>query len=409
MGNPFQPGNGRNVKIAPFSAGAERIRLQNTGTSMKSLHSIHCEGEEFPLVESKPGLGFHPEQFGIVTEKLHTACLRGFVGTFAIRDGRLFLDSLEVLAKDARYPEINGVPPACRGGPLRPALYFGLGRLRYTGTLRFGNDRDRPFHVDLFGPSIWMPGSRAAALAPGSPAPTTMFSFPAQKRRCQVLEFHHQLDDVARGAELAVLPGAGDLPEHVFVEVALGVAVLHRHAVNHVHDLGEQRGRGDGEARVLHVVRVGGVVAAEHAEEGKDVVIHHLIHLRWRKVLEARPAAVFVGAALRVFAFGEDAAFELLELQARGFVFLQRVQIVEALEEQQVVICSMTSRGLEIPPVQKAFQRASILLRISPVSMGRGASARGNYGARKNDRANSEGALPIWSSGFSRSGFSRTA
>ena len=76
---------------------------------MKSLHSIQCEAEESLLVESKPGWGFHPEQ-------LHTACLRGFACTFAIRDGRLFLDSLEVLAKDGQYPEINGVPPACRGG-----------------------------------------------------------------------------------------------------------------------------------------------------------------------------------------------------------------------------------------------------------------------------------------------------
>lgn len=33
------------------------------------------------------------------------------------------------------------------------------------------------------------------------------------------------------------------------------------------------------------------------------------------------------------------------------------------------MICSMTSSGLEIPPVQKAFQRASIWLWIVPVSM----------------------------------------
>jgi hypothetical protein len=42
-------------------------------------------------------------------------------------------------------------------------------------------------------------------------------------------QLDHQPDDVARRAELAVLPGAGDLAEHVLVEVALGVAVLHRH------------------------------------------------------------------------------------------------------------------------------------------------------------------------------------
>jgi hypothetical protein len=85
-------------------------------------------------------------------------------------------------------------------------------------------------------------------------------------------QLHHQLDDVARRAELAVLPGAGDLAEHVLVEVALGVAVLHRHLVEQVHHLGQQRRRGDGEARVLHVVRVGGVVAAQRAQEGEDVL-----------------------------------------------------------------------------------------------------------------------------------------
>ena len=42
-------------------------------------------------------------------------------------------------------------------------------------------------------------------------------------------QLDHQLDDVARRAELAVLPGGGDLAEHVFVDVALGVAIVHRH------------------------------------------------------------------------------------------------------------------------------------------------------------------------------------
>ena len=65
----------------------------------------------------------------------------------------------------------------------------------------------------------------------------------------------HQLDDVARRAELAVLPGRGDLGEHVLVEVALGVAVVHRDVVEHVDDLRQQRRRRDREPGVLHVVR----------------------------------------------------------------------------------------------------------------------------------------------------------
>ena len=39
----------------------------------------------------------------------------------------------------------------------------------------------------------------------------------------------------------------------------------HRHVVEHVHHLGQQRGRRDSETRVLHVVRVGGVAIAELA------------------------------------------------------------------------------------------------------------------------------------------------
>ena len=95
---------------------------------------------------------------------------------------------------------------------------------------------------------------------------------------------------MARGAELAVLPGAGDLAEHVFVDVALGVAVLHRHVLDQVHHPGQQRWRGDGEARILHVVRIGGVVAAQGTQERKDVLADDSEHLARLGVLEARPA-----------------------------------------------------------------------------------------------------------------------
>ena len=54
---------------------------------------------------------------------------------------------------------------------------------------------------------------------------------------------HHQLDDVARGAELPVLSGRGDLREHVLVDVALGVAVDHGDLVEPVDRLPQQRRR----------------------------------------------------------------------------------------------------------------------------------------------------------------------
>jgi hypothetical protein len=80
---------------------------------------------------------------------------------------------------------------------------------------------------------------------------------------------HHQADDVARAAELAVLPGAGDFPQHVFVEVALGVAVGHVDGVELIHDIGEDAGRGHHKGGVLHVVAVGAAAfAADRLAEG---------------------------------------------------------------------------------------------------------------------------------------------
>ena len=114
-----------------------------------------------------------------------------------------------------------------------------------------------------------------------------------------------------------------------------GIAVLHRHAVNHIHDLGEQHGGGDGEARVFHGKRVGGIVAAERAEEGEDVLIHDLEHFLGLEMFEARPAAIFVGAFLGIFAFREDAALHRF-FEPGGFILLQRVQVIEPLEEQEV-------------------------------------------------------------------------
>ena len=153
-------------------------------------------------------------------------------------------------------------------------------------------------------------------------------------------QLHHQPDDVARRAELPVLPGAGDLAEHVLVDVALGVALLHRHLVEQVHHLGQQRRRRDGEARVLHVVRVGGVAVAElageiGAQEREDVLADHREHLRRGEVLEARPAEVLVGPPLRILALREDPPLHRL-LEPIGLVLLQRVHVVEPAEEEQV-------------------------------------------------------------------------
>ena len=83
---------------------------------------------------------FHPERFGLSPKAPHTACWRGFVVTFRVTGGRLYLDELEVYCGDGVYPPINGVE-AEKGGLDRIYRHIGL-PLDYTGTIVVGRDRD---------------------------------------------------------------------------------------------------------------------------------------------------------------------------------------------------------------------------------------------------------------------------
>ena len=147
----------------------------------------------------------------------------------------------------------------------------------------------------------------------------------------------HEFDDVARGAELAVLAGAGDLAEHVLVEIALGVGVGHVDGVELIHHVGQHpRGR-DHEQGVLHVPGVGGIVriavaavpvAAEPLDEGEHLVAHRGEHRLRRGLLEAGPAQV-------VLAGGEHRLLDGLA-DAGSLALFQGVQLVQPLDEQQV-------------------------------------------------------------------------
>ena len=57
-------------------------------------------------------------------------------------------------------------------------------------------------------------------------------------------------------------PAGGDLAQHVFVEIALGVPVGHVDAVQLIDHVGQHPGRGHHEQGVLHVVGVGGAALA---------------------------------------------------------------------------------------------------------------------------------------------------
>ncbi len=58
------------------------------------------------------------------------------------------------------------------------------------------------------------------------------------------------------------------------------------------------------------MVRVGGFVAAERAQERKDVIADDLVHLAGLAVLELRPAQILVRRALPILTLGEDDALD---------------------------------------------------------------------------------------------------
>jgi hypothetical protein len=150
-------------------------------------------------------------------------------------------------------------------------------------------------------------------------------------------QLDHQPDDVARRAELAVLPGAGDLAEHVFVEVALGVAVLHRHGSSRSTTLASSAGVGMVKRRPSCGARRWSRRRPACAGRGRRARRPRRTSRRG-EVLEARPAQVVVGVAApadAVVARGEDPARHRRS-EPGGLVLFQRVQVVQPAQEEQV-------------------------------------------------------------------------
>jgi hypothetical protein len=146
-------------------------------------------------------------------------------------------------------------------------------------------------------------------------------------------------------AELPVLPGGGDLAEHVLVQITLGVAIGHVDGVELIDDIGEHARRGHHEKGIFHVMRVGaralGVVVAVGAEgldEGEDLGLHRLKHLLGSSLFEPRPAKLSGGEfRLRggVRALGKDRIFDRLA-GAGGLALFKRLELVEPFDKQQV-------------------------------------------------------------------------
>ena len=144
---------------------------------------------------------------------------------------------------------------------------------------------------------------------------------------------HHQTDDVARGAELTIDAGGGELREQVFVEVALDVALGERQGVDHVDRRDQQRGLLDHQLGVLEVLLEGGLLRPllgvhldDGLEVGEDLVAHHRQHILRPQLLEAGPAQ-------RLLVVIEDSPEGFPG--ARGALFIARLCNVEHAREHQ--------------------------------------------------------------------------
>jgi hypothetical protein len=120
--------------------------------------SLQYDGERWSLVHYSAGEPFLPQVHGLHPMPMHTACWRGYVCGYAVRDDRLGLDSLEVNHRTedpgaSTPPLLNGVAPAA-GGP--PWKYSSIALpLAYDGTLVIARDFIQELYVHMGFHPMW--------------------------------------------------------------------------------------------------------------------------------------------------------------------------------------------------------------------------------------------------------------
>ncbi len=103
------------------------------------------EGEEWTFVGADNVYDlFNPEVFGLKPKAPHTACWKGFVVTFSIKSGELYLKSLRVKTEDDVYPDINGVKAKADGRSFHAYKKLNM-KLKYSGKIIVGQEFKKKF------------------------------------------------------------------------------------------------------------------------------------------------------------------------------------------------------------------------------------------------------------------------
>ena len=109
-------------------------------------------------------------------------------------------------------------------------------------------------------------------------------------------QFHHHTDDMARGAELAVVARCGHLPQHILIHIAHRIAVVHIKLIHAFHYLDEGSGIGDKERGVLHEAAVCAFPAlVEVLDEDEGILADGLEHPLRLEVHKVVPTKIGIG------------------------------------------------------------------------------------------------------------------
>lgn len=117
--------------------------------------TLTYDGNRYCLIDTNGGLMFDPRRYGLEPIPISTACYRGFVGEYAIRDGELMVDRLEISCGDPdpkiRWPATKPLPVFHGRSPkdhyeeysVCDGLYEDLAlAVRYTGRFLISRNRN---------------------------------------------------------------------------------------------------------------------------------------------------------------------------------------------------------------------------------------------------------------------------
>ena len=118
----------------------------------------------------------------------------------------------------------------------------------------------------------------------------------------------------------------------------LSIAIRHRDAIEQIDGLHQQLAGGDREPRILHARRIARPLLAEALHEREHVLAHHLEHVLRREVCEARPAQIAERARAAAGVIHPLRENRILnrDAQGAGLVLGERLQLIKALNEQEV-------------------------------------------------------------------------